>query len=60
VEGVEYILLEALLNAGLLQKIRYVLVEAHEAKMPEIRESAERVRRRIAELGLTNIDLTWH
>lgn len=60
VEGVEYHLLEALIESGIIHRIRYVLVEAHEEKMPEIAERAARVRDRIRELNLTNIDLGWH
>lgn len=59
IEGAEFDILELLIKENLYNKINHILVETHEETIPEIRESAERVRKSIADKNIKNIDLTW-
>jgi len=59
VEGVECRILNRLMDTGLIRRIGFLLVETHEKKNPSLAEETERLRRRIAEAHLTNIDLSW-
>ena len=59
VEGVEYEIINHLIETGVITKIEYLFVETHEKKTPELLEKAEALRNVIAEQGLSNIDLSW-
>lgn len=59
VEGVECQIVNKLIDTGLVERIGLLLVETHEGKIPELIEPTERLRRRIAKEGLTNIRLDW-
>lgn len=59
VEGVEYDILNRLIETSAIQKIEKILVETHEHKLPELKEKARTCRSRIKALGLTNVDLNW-
>lgn len=60
VEGVEYELLERLIESGVIHQIDHVFVETHEDQMPGLGEKAEVVRQMIEHQGLTQINLNWH
>jgi len=59
VEGLEYEILDDLINTGVINKIQTVLVETHEHKIPELKEDAQRIRKIIQQKELKNIDLDW-
>lgn len=59
VEGVEYQIIHHLINTGSIEKIKHLLVETHEKKVPELRESTRILTERIVREGLCNIDLEW-
>ena len=59
VEGVEYRILNRLLDTGALDQIDHVLVEAHERRMPALAAEAAQVRQRLAEAGVTHVDWSW-
>lgn len=59
VEGAEAQILERLLEVRYDRRIGQVFVETHERFSPEIAESIQATRRRIAELGIANVDLDW-
>lgn len=59
VEGVEYEILEKLINTGLHNKINKIMVEVHAKKIPELKEKEANLRSKIKELNITNIDLDW-
>ena len=56
IEGGEVALLKELLDQKLLDDIQ-VTVEAHDQKMPELKEATDALRERIEREGLTNIVL---
>ena len=58
IEGEEIKVLNKLIDLGLVQKIRKILVETHE-RFPSLKQSTEALRRKIKEHGLKNIDLDW-
>jgi len=59
VEGVECALINRLIDTGIIKNIQHALVETHDHKIPELREETDRLRKVIAEKGLTNINLDW-
>lgn len=59
VEGAEFAILEKLIDSGLYKTIQHILVETHDDTIPEIKDIAARVRKKISDLGIKNIDLTW-
>lgn len=60
IEGAEYIVLEALLNTGLLEKVRKIYVECHLDRIPELAEPKKRVLEKAAALGVFDkLDFTW-
>lgn len=59
VEGVEYQIIHHLIDTGLIKKIELLLVETHEQKIPELRKANRSLRDRIAQEGITNINLEW-
>ncbi|MCE9611229.1 MAG: FkbM family methyltransferase [Chthoniobacter sp.] len=59
VEGVECPILNKLIDTGCTARIERILVETHDRKIPELREETDALRRRIAEAGLTHIELDW-
>lgn len=59
VEGVEYEILDKLIETRNINKIDYLFVETHEHKIPELREIAEKVRQKIKKHKLKNVNLDW-
>jgi FkbM family methyltransferase len=59
VEGVEYRILNRMLDAGALERIDHILVEAHEKRMHALAEEAAQVRQRLDAAGITHIDWSW-
>ena len=60
IEGAEYILLNALIDAGLMDRIEKVYVETHAHAIPSLKEADRLLRLRLKTLGLTEkIDLNW-
>lgn len=59
VEGAEFCILERIIQEHLYDKIKFILVETHDDRIPEIRQCAERVRAAIKQLKISNIDLSW-
>jgi len=59
IEGAEFAVLSRLIESGAHTRIKHILVETHDASIPELKQPAEEVRRKIAEQNITNIDLSW-
>jgi len=59
VEGVEIEILNKLIDTGVIHKIKYVFVETHEKKIPELLESTNKLRERIKKEKITHINLDW-
>lgn len=59
VEGVECLILQKLINSGVIDKIDYVFVETHEQKIQELKEETTAIRKLIKQKGLKNINLDW-
>lgn len=60
IEGVEFDVLDDLIESGVIYKIDHVFVETHDHQIPEIRSKADSVRKKIKDLKIENIDLNWH
>lgn len=61
IEGAELEVVNRLLDTGAYDVAEQILVETHERKIPELAERTEALRKRIADLGLTErINLEWH
>lgn len=58
IEGEEIKVLNKLIDFGMTQNIRKIAVEIHE-HFPTLREETHRLKQRIRQLGLKNIDLSW-
>ena len=60
IEGAEYVLLNALIDAGLMDSIGKIYVETHAHAIPSLQAADTALRLRIATLGLDKkIDLNW-
>ncbi len=59
IEGVECRILNKLMDSGIIHKIKYVLVELHDHKIPELKEETDLLRERILKEKLTNFVLNW-
>ncbi|MEX1112069.1 MAG: FkbM family methyltransferase [Candidatus Andersenbacteria bacterium] len=59
IEGVEYDIIEHLLNTGALSRIQHVLVETHEEQLPQLKERAATIKSRVSAEGFSNIDFNW-
>jgi FkbM family methyltransferase len=59
VEGYEAILLNHLIDRGVLRRIDHVFCETHEFKMLGLASECRRLRRRLAAEGLTQVNLDW-
>lgn len=59
VEGVECPIIQKMINTGIIHRIEMLLVETHDAKVPQLKKETDALRNRIAKEGLTNINLNW-
>lgn len=60
IEGVECKVINHLIDSGMMDKIKLMLVETHDHKIPELKEETDALRSRINELGLEKkINLNW-
>lgn len=59
IEGAEIEVINRLIDTGLYKKARVILAETHERKIPELRVPTQKLRDRIKEMGISNIDLDW-
>jgi FkbM family methyltransferase len=59
VEGAEIAILWKMLDSGSYRNIRLMLVETHETKIPGHESEVQRLKARIAELGIDHILLNW-
>ncbi len=60
IEGAEVELLERLIDTPLVSRIRHILVETHDSRMPHLAKRMNEIRQRIEANGLRNIRLDWH
>lgn len=59
VEGVECQIINKLIDSNLIDKIKFLIAETHEKKNPPLKEETDRLRKRIEEEKLTNVELKW-
>ncbi len=59
VEGVEYEIINKLIDTKLIYNIKNVFVELHAKKIPELEEKEMKLKTRISKLNLKNINLDW-
>ena len=59
VEGVEIEIINKLLDTGTIFLIDKLVVETHEDKIPELKQSTGLLKKRIKQMGIKNIDLNW-
>jgi FkbM family methyltransferase len=59
VEGVEYRIVDHLIETGVIHEIEHILIEAHAERMPSLQAEASRVLAKVASHNLTNIDWGW-
>lgn len=59
VEGMEYRILDRLIDSQAIEMIDHVWVESHDQKIPELRKEAQEVKRKIQEKGLLKIRMDW-
>lgn len=59
IEGAEFDLLQALIEAGCMDRIGAAFVETHDHKIPGLEAAGRRLRDTIAARGLTSINLDW-
>ncbi len=59
VEGVECPIINRLIDTRLVHRVKQLLVETHDHKIPELRAETDALRKRINGLQLQNIFLDW-
>ena len=59
VEGVEYEILEKLIDENIYKKIDFIFVETHEKKIPELKIKHDRLVQKIKDKKIKNINLNW-
>ena len=59
VEGVEYEILNKIIDMDLHRKINSIKVEVHAKKIPELKEKETDLKNRISSSNITNINLDW-
>ncbi len=59
IEGAEVEVLERLIEEKLYTKFGEIFVETHDHKIPELKESTDKIRNRVTNLRIKNIDLDW-
>ncbi|MER9208828.1 MULTISPECIES: FkbM family methyltransferase [unclassified Mesorhizobium] len=59
IEGAEAECIEAMLDAGIHRSIGQILVETHERFSPDLADRIGKLRGRIAQEGIRNINLDW-
>ena len=59
VEGLEFAILHALIQEGMIGDIEHIFVETHDHSIPELREAAASLRSQVSEHGIENIDFDW-
>src|SRR5690606_20494904 len=59
IEGAEVELLNKIIDSSFYKKVGHIFVETHDHKIPELVESTNSIRSKIAEKGITNISLDW-
>lgn len=59
IEGAEVDLMNHLLDTKVLVSIAHVFVETHDAKIPSLAGPTKALRKRLADSGLTQVNLDW-
>lgn len=59
VEGFEAVLLNHLLDRGVLDRVDHVFCETHEFKVPGLYRACRDLRRRLRAEGITHVNLDW-
>lgn len=59
IEGAEIEVLNRLLDSGAVKKVKWILVEAHDKRMPELKEATDKLRQRIKREKIKNINFNW-
>jgi len=59
IEGAECRVINHLIDTGAIERIQNLFVETHDHRIPELKEETDALRNRVAEEGLTQVDLTW-
>ena len=59
VEGVEYQIIHKLIDTNLIHKIEKLHVELHAKKIPELKDKEDKLKNRISNLNLKNINIDW-
>ncbi len=59
VEGAEIDILNEMIDRNVVKDIPYIFVETHEKKIPSLREGTEKLKKRIRDNRLSNINLNW-
>lgn len=60
VEGAEVEIMERLIDRRLDRKVGMIYVETHEKHSPELAARTAALRRRVADVGIANLNLDWH
>lgn len=59
IEGAEFDVLDALIDQDLHKHIEYIMAETHERMFDNPKEKLERLEKKIAQKGVSNIYLDW-
>lgn len=59
IEGAEIPVINKLLATGAIKKIKRLVVEAHDRRMPELKEPMDKLKARIKKERIRNINLNW-
>ena len=59
VEGVEIEIINKLIDSNTIQKIGFLVAETHEHKIPELVDPTQKLRERLVNDKIDNVDLDW-
>jgi|688.fasta_scaffold156143_2 FkbM family methyltransferase len=60
IEGAEIELLNKIIDLQLYKEIKYIFVEVHDRKVPQLKNDTNMLRKKIKNLQIKNINLDWH
>lgn len=59
VEGVEYDIIQRLLQTDAISRIKRILVEPHEEQLPQLAAQAQTVKSQLKQRHITSVDFNW-
>lgn len=59
IEGAEIPVIEKLIDTGTIKKIKWLVAEAHDQRIPELKDAMEKLKAKIKKNKIKNINFNW-